>query len=489
MYEKGLLTIGNWTKGMADSAYQGFSNISCCEIFDTPGVVKIANRTLSKISISLTGTPIAYVEDSFGNYYFLTSDGKLYKNQTLITSGLTNPWDLIIYNDYLLIRYDTILAAYGPISSGGASFLGTVVNGTGFNGSYYGKMTGFKNSTVYITNGTSIAWISALSTAAVGVAPTATVDLALIELPDGEAATTIAPIGTYMIIGTQASNGSWFNGVNGNVANLYLFDGVGTDNSPNSLVGSLNEACIQSMLSIGNALYVMAGIRGNLYKTNTASFIKIKRIPYNQRNAFGNTTRVYPNAMSVNVSGNLLIGTSTLEDAFTGNDTRHGVWEVSLSEGYPTVFKQQVSTGNVGQTNPLTVGVIFSGKQTTIIGYKDGSSYGLDTTDQTPYPTGATIETKLVLIASRVERKTFKQLEYLLGKLLVTGQSITLSYRKNLTDSYTAWKSFTFSDLGAVISHNTNAALDEIEILQIKIELAQTASATKNIELMRLIAW
>lgn len=493
MYKDNVLTIADWTKGMADSAYTGFSTVANMEVFETPGVLKITNRTLSKITTSLTGMPIAYVEDKYGNYYFLTSDGKCYKNDgTVLQSSLANPWDLVVYNDYLIVSNSTVLNAYGPLSSGGAQWFGNWK--TGLNGSYYGKLLPARDGNLYIGNGEYVAKVSAFVAGAVGVAPTATFSTGAMLLPNDNAVTTMVEIGAYALIGTQALNGSWSTGTSGNVANLYLWDK--SDTKPISLVGSLNESAIQSMISIGNRAYFIAGTRGNLYVTDTTSFAKARRIPWNQNRLFGATMRCYPNAMSVNIQGNLLIGTSTLADAYgsTASAVRHGVYEVALSKDYPTVFKQQISTGNYGQTQNLKIGFVFGGTGTTIIGWQDGSAYGMDTTDFQLYANSvATAETQLFYIATRLNRKTFQHLEFLLGKPLTVGQEITLSYRKNLTDSYTAWKSYTYTNLGSVISHTDKAALDEIELLQIKIQLTQPATAESlfgtNIELFKLTIW
>lgn len=492
MDKNGILTISDWQNGMADSAYQGFSNISNAEVFDTPGVLKVANKTTSKISISLTGMPIAYVEDKYGNNYYLTSDGKLYKNETVITTGLTNPWDLIIYNDYLLVTSSTLLSCYGPISNA-PSWLGTI--SSGFEG-YYGKMTAFKNSSIYITNGQYIAWLSALPTALPTVAPTPTINKTLITLPDGEAGTTIAQLGTYMVVGTQEKNGSWANATNGSIANLYLFDGVGVDGSVNSLIGSLNESSVQAMISQGNRLYVQAGTRGNVYMSDTSSFTKIKRIPWNQDKLFSATMRTYPNAMAINSQGNILVGTSTLTDSYNSTDLstiNHGVYEIAIAKNYPTVLKNTISTGNLGRTSPLKIGFIYTKGDYVNIGWQDGSSYGLDWNAVSPFYlyTSANVDTQLFYVGSRLNRKSFQNLEFLLGRPLKTGQSISISYRKNLSESFTSIGTFTYSSLGGVISHNTKALVDDAELLQFRIGITLPAStiSADNLELVKITLW
>jgi hypothetical protein len=496
MYEKGILTISDWTKGMADSPYQGFSNISNCEVFNTPGVLKIGNRTTPLFSyLSFSGTPIAYVVDTHGNNFVLTDDGNVYMNGTNIKTGLNNPWDLAIYNDYLMVTHTTVVSCYGPLSSGASWFMNWK---TGLDGVYYEKMlvthptSNSVSSDLLIANGNKMAKVSAFTAGAPSVAPTATFSTNVMLLPLEEAISSMVKVGTNILIGTQSLNGSWSSGVNGNCANLYLWDKV--DTKVTSLAGSLNESSIQSMIQDKNRVYVVAGVRGNLYLTDTVSITKIKRLPWNQNKLFGATLRVYPNAISINSEGNLLIGTSTLGDAYGADlsPVRHGVWEVSLSKDYPTIFKNQISSGNVGQTQALKIGVVFSGNGTTIIGWNDGSNYGIDTTDYVLYPSSvATVESPLIFVGSRLNRKIFQNLEFVLGRPLTTGQEITISARKNLTDSYTQIGNYTFTNLGAVISHNTKALLDDVEVLQVKIQMTQPILSIfgNNIELLKITIW
>jgi hypothetical protein len=496
MYKDGVLTISEWTKGMGDSSYTGFSTISNCEVFETPSVLKIANRTTPYFSTSFTGLPIAYVEDSYGNNYTLTDAGVLYKNGVSLQTGLNNPWDLAIYNNYLIVTNSTVVQAYGPLNSSPIWFGNWK---TGLNGVYYAKMlvtnptSSSVSSDLYIANGDKMAKVSDFTAGAVGVAPTATFSTNVMLLPLEEAITTMIRIGTYVLIGTQSGNGSWANAGNGSIANIYLWDK--SDTKITSLVGELNESHIQAMVSNGNRAYIMAGTRGNLYLSDTTSFTKIKRLPWNQNRLFGATMKVYPNAIALNVNNNILIGTSTLTDAYGADPSpvQHGVYEVSISKDYPTVFKQQISSGNKGQTQNLKIGFVYvTGSGTTILGWQDGSTYGLDTTDFRLYTNSvASTETQLFLIGTRLNRKTFQNLEFLLGKPLITGQEITISYRKNLTDDFTQIGNFTYTSLGGVISHNTKALLDDIEVLQLKIELTQPINTQfgNNIELLRLTIW
>lgn len=490
MYEKGILTISDWTKGMGDSAYTGFANISNCEVFDTPGIVKMAFEALNAGPSSMNNTPVAQVRDAYGSIFVLSFDGKVYKNGTLSTSLGGTGYDLCLYNDYLIVSTYTgvegRLHAYGPLNNAPQWFTSWK---TGFNTgkNYYMKLIPAKDGNLYITSGDSMGKISGFSGGTPAVAPTATSNTSAMLLPANNAAVTAVEIGAYMLIGTQGLTGSWSSRNNSNIANLYLWDK--SDTKPTSLTGSLNETSIQSIISYGNRAYIMAGNKGNLYLTDTTSFQKIKRIPWKQNSRGDSLMMSYPNAICFNSLGNLLVGTST--QTF-GSDAQHGVWEVSLSGNYPIVFKHKVSSGDIGVSTPLYIGFIAQALESTFIGWDNGTTYAVDYVYPNSFGSSvATIESQLFQIAPRVNRKTFKNLEFALGKPLITGQEITLSYRKNLTENYTPWKSYTFASLGSVISQTEGATLQDVELLQVKIELSQPGLVANdgNIELIKVTIW
>lgn len=486
MDKNGTITIGDWYKGMADSPYLGFSKVSNCEVFDSPGIAKIAFSTAS--SFTTTNLPIASVTDSArGDVYTLTYDGKLYKNGVSIQTGLTSPWDLCIYKDYLFVTYQTVVSCYGPLSSASAQFFANQM--TGLTSGYYNKMLVAKDNVLYIANGTQMAKLTDLVAGAIGVAPTtaAYYTSAAMLLPENNAIVTMAEVGIYLLIGTQATNGSFYSRGSNKVANLYLWDK--SDTKPSSLAGALNENGVNSIISSGNLAYVSAGTKGNIYVSDTVSYKKIKRIPYTHTTLWGGNMTIYPNAMALNSHNNLLIGASVYSGA---SDNLGGIWEMDINQSsYPIVFKNQISTGNTGVSNNLFIGFISpSSGDVYTYGWQDGSSYGVDTLAYST-SSGSTIESQLYYVGSRLNRKTFQNLEFLLAKPLASSQSITISYRKNLEDSYTQIGSYTYANLGAVISHNTPALIDDAEILQFKIELAQPtiASVGNNVNLMKVTIW
>lgn len=492
MYKDGVLTIQEWQKGVAQSPWLGFQSVSNLEVFENPGIAKLAFRTTPYFTID--GLPVAYQKDIYGNEFVLTSPigsaGKLYKNGVVLQTGLNNAWDLVIYKDYLIVSYNGVLGAYGPLSSAGAVFFPNWK--TGLSASFYGKMLVGQDDIVYIGNANNVASLSSLVVGAIGVAPTATLNTSALDLPEGQYVVTFAELGRNLMIGTQGGS-NWPDRINYRVANIYPWDRT---SSTFNLPVQMQEDSIQQLLSHNNRLIVVAGVEGNIYDCDGTNYRRIGRIPWSYNRTFNTQVKYYPNAISINHSGNLIIGTSTTGDPYqdTINPIKHGVYEMNLSSGkYEIVFKHQISSGDTGVNQPLYIGfVIQTAQDTLLLGWQDGASYGIDTTDFRRYTSYVGyIESPLFYIAPRVFRKTFQQLEFMLAYPLTTGQSVRISYRKNLSLTYTVIGTYDFATLGSVISHNAKALLADIEIIQFKIELTQplTADAIANLQLLNVRVW
>lgn len=489
MYKDGILTISDWTKGQASNALQGNAVIRNCEIFETPGLLRIANRPIND-GVSYGALPVARVKDKYGNVWVLTT-GALFKNGSSYTGLNGTGYDLCIYKDYLFFSHGTSVGTVGPLAGPAVTELTTF---SGLTSGYYHKLIVDENPdssagsyAVYVTNGNLISTIrNFTSQASAGSLETG------LTLPDNEYAVTFDKVGNYLMIGTQTGS-NYADRTNYRVANIYPWNKSTTDSF--NVPVKLNEAGINAMISDGNKLYVSAGDRGNVYVANGSSYAKIKRIPWVENRSFSKTTKTYPNAMSFSQDGNLLIGTSTLTDSFSGdydNTSRHGIYEIAVSDGYPAHLKYIISTGNFGSGQILNIGYIDQqGSDVTSIGWQDGSSYGVDATSFYTYTSyGAVFESGLFRVGTRLQRKTFDKLEFILTRPLVTGQGVRISYRKNLGEDYTEIGTFDYTTLGGVISHNTGALITDAETLQIKIELTQSGTdPLNNVNLLQVRIW
>jgi hypothetical protein len=121
-------------------------------------------------------------------------------------------------------------------------------------------------------------------------------------------------------------------------------------------------------------------------------------------------------------------------------------------------------------------------------GWYNGSTYGIDGASGNPY-TGSetTIDFDLIPIGTYQKPKNFTRIEYRLTKPLVSGESITLNYRLNFSDSYTAIG----SDSATGSYSNTFACnFRNAQWLQIQAVLNSTNSSPSYVRLreVRLLA-
>lgn len=502
MYQKGLLTIDGWPQGVADSATLGFASINNCEIFETPGTLKIAPATSNYLindGITLTGLPIAYAEDPSGNKYFLTDDGKVYKSTggafVNIKTGLSGAQDMIFYRDYIWVSFGNsggIVSLYGPTSST-SSWYDNVVTSLS---SSYKKFIVCQDDKIYMSNGTNIKYMSGFTPVAAGLPPTVTFSTTGWSVPgvytnssgavvSSQYITTMIEYGRNINLGTTAGN-------------IYQWDRA--DTQLTDVPFKFSSGQINQLITKENVLYITAGNRGNVYRGDGTNFSKMQKIKWRQRRPYASTVSLRPNAITISPFGTLLIGSSTESDSYPSTSL-HGIHEIQLqgqSSGitgqftsYPTVFKQTISTGNTGTSQALYIGMVATVNGVTYIGWQDGSTYGLDQVGLAgSIYTSAVCESPLYDIATRLDQKTFTHLEFKLGVPLISGQSLSIQFRKSLTTDYDTARVYSFASLGAKSTYTVQSALTDVDQLQCKITLVSPAGVgDTNLELLNISLW
>lgn len=472
-------------KGQAQSPHVGFGAVRNLELLDVPGIAKIQWKTQSLYTP--TALPIAIVKDpNFSGtgsrgYYYATEDGNIYNNGTLLGSGYSNVQDLAFFKDYLFITHGSVISLYGPVGSASAQFFGNWQ--TGLTSTYFKKIVPGQDNIVYITNGNTLAAVSSFVAGAPTVAPTASFSLTALTLPSGVYARTMTELGKYLAIGTQL--GSSYADFEYGFGNIYYWDRSSTSFE---LPLQIQESGINQMLTDGNTLIVQAGVYGNFYRTNTVDFKKITQVQVSAtRNA---TAKFYPNAIG-KLANEIISGSSTLSDAFDGY-TAHGIWSLKDDVSY---IRNTISTGNVGATANLKIGAVLplsqNGQKYYLIGWSDGSTYGVDEISSTAkYPSYRSyFESQFYEVGTARNPKTYEHMEITLARPLLANQSIRISYRKNLTDTYTIINTLdTTNTASGETSLLIKPLIAKARTLQLKVELSQTSSVTfdKNIELKEI---
>lgn len=490
MDKDGSVTFKEWNTGMVKHPIYGFGLLKNVEVFQNPGIAYIKNRAVNS-GETYTGLPCAEVYDIYGNTYTFEGEtgasiGTVYKNGVSIQSGLSLPWDLKVYKDYLWISYSSVVSCYGPLSSAGAQFFGNVA--TGFSSSSSGVLLIGQDDFLYRGNGNYIAKIEVTSSGTVGVAPSLSTTGTALDLPDGQYITCLTEYGTKIVAGTTSSSTySSRNSLPG--ARLYSWNRqAGTLGNPGlaDLPVIFNENGINTIIQHANKLYVSAGQRGNVYVTDATNYLKIATLPYaiNSSN-YGST--IHTNSISISSEGTLLIGVSGTESS----ETNPGIYEIDINQSkYPVSYRIPSSSTDGNQTK---IGFIKQKDfQTLRVGWQDGSTYGVDTTDFRTFNNyGGVIETELRKVGGFNTKKTFQHIEWSLAEPLITGQNIRISYR---TNNRSAWKeigTWGYSTVGAVLSFEDTAAITDAQYIQLKIELDQALTTLYgyNINLVSVKLW
>ena len=484
-----VITISDWNEGQSKFPLQGFGLLQNVEVFENKGIVKMS-PVLTQSSLTATQLPIAYVKDTYGNYYHatgVTGTGTIYKNNTSIQSSLTNVFDMVIYKNYLWVRHSTVMSCYGPLNNS-PQWFGNV--GTGFTESYWGKMIIGQDDIAYICNGNLIASFTVSTSGTPGVAPTISLNLSALDLPEGQFASTIIEYGSKLLIG--ASGGAnYSDSSNFNNARLYPWDRV---SASVTLPVIFNENGIQALIQNANRVYVIAGNQGNVYETDSTNYRKIATIPYIQEGV-SSFINVYPNAIAISPKGTLLIGASV-----GSNYGNSGIYEIDINDPkYPIAFKYILSPGITNSSSGrVSVGFIYpSTYQDLTVGWQNVSSYGIDSSSfylASNYQ--SVIESPLIQVGSKLNKKTFQNIEWSLAKPLVSstsgnGQAIRISYRKDNSSSYTLIGTWDYSTVGNVVSFVDKASISDAEYLQIKVELSQPQTTVygNNIYLRYVRIW
>lgn len=506
MDKNGTITVSNPQNGIASSAILGNEAIIGCEIFDEPGVIKIQQALALDSSGSntggsggltpMTGVPVADVSNYNSIYTpqrtVLTSTGQLYSitnADATMASNLSQGWDCLVWDTtFTVVSYSQsgvgyIGVIYHDPSANSASWYPAKIGS--LDGTHYIKLIMGKDGYMYFTNGNNLGRITNItySLGTVTVTSSSTMSGGFV-LPKNTYGVTMATLGDKLLIGTQKGY-SYSARDQFGYAGLVVWDYTSA-NADNII--EINEQGMNAMISNKNQVYFSAGNDGNIYVTDGVNYQKIKRLPFNRSGYYVASSSVYPNAMCINQRGNLLVGLSANYDA--NSTTTTGVWEIGLMKDYPTHLPFFSRDGNLGQTNNVYFGTVRVLDDNNIaFGVRSGNNYELSVTTTT-LNTGYTAKwrTQAYFVGSARFKKTFEQLEFMLSKQLIANQSIKISFRTNLTDDFTEIGTYTYTDLGSVLSHMASAGIADAEIVQFEIALNYTSPIFgKNINLIRTL--
>jgi hypothetical protein len=242
---------------------------------------------------------------------------------------------------------------------------------------------------------------------------------------------------------------------------LYFWDG--TSSTYNFFTEVLEGGGVSSIQANQEAVYIFTG-SGNLYRYNGATN-KIKKIPYIGQSS---TIYVYPGA-ETNYKGLCLFGLA----GGTSTTVYRGVYSWGQPEiGYPEGlnFEYPISTGLV-QGTTVDIGVIQSIGNDLYVGWKSGTTYGIDKLSTTTNQLSVSYES-LVVTTTNPNAITREKLYF---KPLASGESITVYIKINQATSWTEIGSASYASDGAVTVKLLNYEF-RCDDLEIKLVLTGTST-------------
>jgi hypothetical protein len=498
MAEPKPLIIEAPRQGIAQSPHIGFGDVRNLDIFSIPGIVRL-NNNLSKVSgTAVTGlvkwivrdpvTPAnIYAVDDAGDVYVSVNSGASFAALATQPSDGGTGQGLAIWKDYLFCPRATAMDLYGPLSGTPAwrnSWAGlTMTTDSLWHPMLVSRLDGelYGGAGRYVFNisevaGQTFAWDNA---------GTYTATAAALTLPAGYRVKCLEELGNNLMIGTwQGTTITDFK-----VADIFTWDGTSTTyGQPINIV----ENGINGLLTIGNSLYVLAGVDGRIYRSDGVGAVQVGQIPTSIANVEGgNYLEPFPGAF-VNYKGRPTFGISSGAATFTGGMGVYSLLETS--KGSILNFEHQLSnfatTGNDGTVAVLKIGALLPiARDQIVVGWLDTTTEGIDlTTTTTRTPTyGGYFESPLYVVGTPLNKRQFGEIEFQLAKELAAGEAIRIKFRINLTDTFTTIGTYDYTTLGAVTSHHSVVNIPETEFIQIRVELGAGTSNLTTPQLKQVI--
>lgn len=473
------LTIQAPRTGIAQSAHIGFEDVRNLDIDVIPGIAQLNTIMAKKSSTTVDAQIKWFARDpvTIANIFAVDSNGSVYNSSD---SGATwaelsdrggSGQGLIVWKDYLFVCEDTTIDVYGPLSGSPAwtDNWKTIDSDTDWHPMLISKNDGM----VYGGAGRFVFSISENSgqTFAPGTAGTYTFTQQALDLPSPYKIKCIEELGNNLMLGTWQGTNIY----DKRVADIFPWDRSSVSfGQPITMA----EYGVHALYNAGNYLIVLAGIEGTVFKSDGVNAYPIARLPQNLSG--GKYLEWYPGSIC-SFKNKIFIGVGN-----GGSTAIDGIGVYSIQQtgsGNILNLEHTISTLNDGTSNPLKISALLPvSRDTLLVGWRDNATYGIDLSSSTSYAYttdySGYFDSPLYVVGSIKATRTFESIEFQLGKSLATGEGIKISYRTNLTDSFTTIGTYTFSNLGAIISHFDAANIPLCEMLQIRVALLGTSTTT-----------
>ncbi|MEK7180136.1 MAG: hypothetical protein AAB706_01560 [Patescibacteria group bacterium] len=493
------LTINAPQQGISSSPFVGYGDVRQLDIFILHGAIKLNNLTAKKSGTTVIGrvnwmvknpaTPAeVYALDADGKVYKSTDSGATWALMTGFTAGGAGQ-GLAIWKNYLFVARATAIDICGDGTATGitnANWSNSWAGMTLDTDALWHPMLVSKNDNkLYIGAGKYVASIDeATAPFAPGTAASYTATAQALDLPPNYRIKCVEELGNNLMLGTWQGT---------NVYDLRVADIFPWDRSSSSFGQPivLNEFGIHAMLNIGNALIVLAGIDGQIYLSDGVGASPIAQIPQSIADISNNKyIDFYPGAIC-NYKKKVYFGVSSGGTATT--IAGMGIYSLTrTSRGNILVNEHLISTGNDGDGEILKIGALLPiTRDNLLIGWQDATTYGIDNITTSSFVTsyGGYFISPMYRVGTSNHTRKFQEVEINLARPLRTNEGVKLSYRSDLTASFTDFLTFDFATYAGKLSHTTILSkptfdIPASELLQIKCSLTGTTTSPEFLSLI-----
>lgn len=289
-----------------------------------------------------------------------------------------------------------------------------------------------------------------------------------LDLPDSDNVVSLAELGTSLMIGGMRNY-------------IYPWDRVSTSFSYPIL---LSESYIQRMVTVNTNTYIFVGNRGRIYLTNGTQAKLYTKIP----------DHISGTVEPVFTWGDATFNKNQLYFTFTARTrtgtvlTQYGgIWAVDLnSTAVRLENKPSYNTygGTISIVLGVPAGVTLGTYNTDLIAGWDNTDYGIDQVINTPYTNfETTVDSDLIPIGTFKKPRQASRIEYKLSNPMVSGESVTLKYRTDFSQTYATI--MVDSTVGH-FSNDESLNFGNAQWLQIRAVLNSTASSPSYTRLRQI---
>lgn len=257
--------------------------------------------------------------------------------------------------------------------------------------------------------------------------------------------------------------------------------------------GVTGENGVVQLINRNNVLYAVTGGNYAVFQTNGSTFNLISemalRTNYKTSTGIQATTTVflkgYPQAIAI-MGNKLLTGVST--SSVTGTNAPSsayspsplGVWSLAFTEDNIAIQCEFTISSGVTRSSTFSIGGLFTVNEGQIlIGWYDGTNYGIDMSQVTTYQEDYT---QVVLESSMMEIGTplnptpaYSSIEINMVRNLLPGQTVYLYARTRFDEAYTLIETFSYSDWPTNALQTTKNPLGQSQYLQIYLAMETTS--------------